>query len=281
MLADKYSISIVFWIYPLTVLRKNVTMTSGGDTMAESIKKQLTYMEFLNRENDFQHHLFEEEMVQYELIKNGDPKAIDESAFMIGSRQTGHLSDDPLKNRLYLCICNITMVTRAAIEGGMDPERAYNTSDLYIRRYDKARTIEELNGLRSEMIEFFVNEVAEAKKQQIFSRPVLRCIDYIRSHLHESLTVANLALEIGLNESYLSTLFKKETGIGIAEFITRQRMAAAENMLKYSDFTLAEISDILNYSSYSHFARVFRKHHVTSPRQFRDQNYRKNAIMPG
>ena len=196
-------------------------MTSGGDTMAESIKKQLTYMEFLNRENDFQHHLFEEEMVQYELIKNGDPKAIDESAFMIGSRQTGHLSDDPLKNRLYLCICNITMVTRAAIEGGMDPERAYNTSDLYIRRYDKARTIEELNGLRSEMIEFFVNEVAEAKKQQIFSRPVLRCIDHIRSHLHESLTVANLALEIGLNESYLSTLFKKETGIGIIERLCR------------------------------------------------------------
>lgn len=86
---------------------------------------------------------------------------------------------------------------------------------------------------------------------------------------------------IGLNESYLSTLFKKETGLGVAEYITRQRMSAAENMLKYSEFTLAEISDILNYSSYSHFARVLRKRYGTSPRLFRDQNYRRNAIMPG
>ena len=99
------------------------------------------------------------------------------------------------------------------------------------------------------------------------------------SGIEESLI--RLAKEIGLNESYLSTLFKKETGLGVAEYITRQRMGAAENMLKYSDFTLAEISDILNYSSYSHFARVFRKHHGTSPHLFRDQNYRRNALMQG
>ncbi|MBR0119007.1 MAG: helix-turn-helix domain-containing protein [Eubacterium sp.] len=246
--------------------------------MAESINKQLAYLEYVNRENAFQHHAFEEEMLQYEYIKNGDPRANDEAAYMISSRHTGHLSDDPLKNRLYLCICNITMVTRAAIEGGMDPEKAYNTSDLYIRRFDKAKSEDELLMLRSEMIAFFTSEVAATRKKNIYSKPILKCIDYIGVHLHESLTVAGLALEVGLNESYLSTLFKKEVGIGIAAYVTKRRMEAAENMLKYSDFSLSEISDILHYASYSHFARVFRQFHNMSPKEYRNRNYRKDAI---
>ena len=247
-------------------------------TMKPSINKQLAYLDYLNRENHFHHHRYDDEMLQYEYIKNGDLRAIEEADRMIRSVETGHLSDNPLKNLLYLCICNITLVTRFAIEGGMDAEKAYNASDLYIRKYDLATAVAELYALHHEMTEYFVKAVAAAKKADIYSKPVLQCMDYIHYHLHEQILVSRLAEFVHLNESYLSILFKRQTGTTITEYIITKRMEAAENLLKYSDFSLADISDILHFASYSHFARTFRKYYHTSPKEYRNQNFRTTPM---
>lgn len=132
--------------------------------MKENIERQLAYLEFANRENSFRHHRYSDEMLQYELIRDGDPRAEEEAERMIHSAEMGHLSDDPLKNLLYLMICSITLVTRFAISGGMEAEKAYNASDLYIRKFDCARTTAELYALHREMIAYFVKAVAAAKK---------------------------------------------------------------------------------------------------------------------
>ena len=246
--------------------------------MRETMDKQVAYLEYVNRENSFHHHRYDNEMLQYEYLAKGDSRAIEESERMIRSAETGHLSDDPLKNLLYLCICNITLVTRFAIEGGMDAEKAYNASDLYIQKYDKARSTEEFYNLHREMIEYYVRAVSAAKKENVYSKPVIQCMDYIQIHLHEAIVVRDLAGMCGLNESYLSVLFKRETGVNITEYVVIKRMETAENMLKYSDFTLSEISDILHFSSYSHFARTFRKYYDTSPKKYRDTHYRRTVM---
>ena len=246
--------------------------------MRETMDKQVAYLEYVNRENSFHHHRYDNEMLQYEYLAKGDSRAFEESERMIRSAETGHLSDDPLKNLLYLCICNITLVTRFAIEGGMNAEKAYNASDLYIQKYDKARSTEELYALHREMIEYYVRAVAAAKKENVYSKPVIQCMDYIQLHLHEAIVVGELAAMCGLNESYLSVLFKRETGVNMTEYVVIKRMETAENMLKYSDFTLSEISNILHFSSYSHFARTFRKYYDTSPKKYRDTHYRRTVM---
>ena len=63
--------------------------------------------------------------------------------------------------------------------------------------------------------------------------------------------------------------FKKEMGIGVAEYILKKRMEAARNMLRYSDMSYAEISEILAFSSQSHFTAVFKKHHGITPKEYR------------
>ncbi|MGN0683946.1 MAG: AraC family transcriptional regulator [Oscillospiraceae bacterium] len=246
--------------------------------MKENIDKQVAYLEFVNRENSFRHHKYNDDMRQYEYIKNGDLRAVKESERIFASGGTGHLSDDPLKNLLYLYICNITLVTRFAIAGGMDAEKAYNASDLYIRKFDKSRSTDELHALHREMIEYFTKAVAAAKKKSVISKPVSECMDYINNHLHERISVRELAGLVHLNESYLSVLFKRETGVAISEYVISKRMEAAENMLKFSEFSVSEISDILNFSSYSHFARTFRKYYNTSPKKYRNANYQTASI---
>lgn len=90
--------------------------------MANINEKRLKYLEFVNRENNFRHLRYEEEIRPYLYMKAGDPKALDAYRQLIDSPLVGHLSDDPLRNRKYLFVSAVTLTTRYAIEGGMDPE---------------------------------------------------------------------------------------------------------------------------------------------------------------
>ena len=78
--------------------------------------------------------------------------------------------------------------------------------------------------------------------RKICSKPVVDCIDYIYEHLHTRITVKDLADHVNLNPSYLSRLFKKETGTAIGEYIQIKKIETAQNMLVYSDYTLSQIA---------------------------------------
>lgn len=240
--------------------------------MKETMDKRIVYLEFMNRENNFHHHRYDDDMRQFEYIRNGDLRSLEATKKIMESGEVGHLSDDPVKNLLYLDICHVTLCTRAAIEGGMEAEKAYNASDLFIQRCDRALTVAELYDLHLEMTEYFTKQVAAARKTSLYSKPVSRCMEHIQNHLHEQITVRELAEMVKLNESYLSVLFKREAGISISEYVITKRVEAAKNMLELSDFTLSEISDILHFSSYSHFARTFRKYCGVSPKEYRNNS---------
>lgn len=247
--------------------------------MIENIDKKVAYLEFIHRENNLRHHSYDEEMLQYEYVKNGDIRAIELAKKRFNSFKLGHRSNSKLRDKQYIFVSSLTLVTRFAVEGGMDFEKAYNASDLYIQKVDTLYSVDEISTLHNEMVTYFTKSVAKAKKENILSKPVIQCIDYIYYHLNESISVKLLAKYVGLNPSYLSTLFKRETGKSISSYITEKRMETAKNMLKHSNYSLSDIGEFLNFSSYSHFARVFRKYYNTSPKEYRRLNFR-NMELP-
>ena len=85
-----------------------------------------------------------------------------------------------------------------------------------------------------------------------------------------------LAEREGLHPSSLSKLFAKETGITVKDYIIRAKVTTAQNMLKYSDFSLSDISLALGYSSQSAFTASFRKMTGMTPKQYRDMYYADN-----
>lgn len=100
-------------------------------------------------------------------------------------------------------------------------------------------------------------------------------------HLHEPIHTEILAEHVGLNRSYLSTLFKKETGQTLSQYILSKRIEAAQNMLRFSDYSYAEIAASLAFSSQSHFIRVFRAQTGYTPKEFRNRFFRKSEESDG
>ncbi len=240
-------------------------------------EKALRYQEFLSREEGRQHHTYREERNQFELLRAGDPRALEARQAAKRNNQPGTVSLDPLRNLKYLMVTNIASSCRAAIEGGVDEQRAYQISDLYIQRMDLMEDPKEIECLGDDAFAFYLREVQSLGKKRTCSRPVARCLDHIYNHLHQPITLRDLAELSGLNPSYLSTLFKEEMGMTVSDYIMSKKMEAARNMLKYSEFSCSEISATLNFSSQSHFIRAFRKYNGDTPGAYR----RKNSRLTG
>ncbi|MCI9395729.1 MAG: helix-turn-helix transcriptional regulator [Lachnospiraceae bacterium] len=119
----------------------------------------------------------------------------------------------------------------------------------------------------------FAKRIGEIKKDDFISIHVRKCIDHIYEDLNADLSAEGLADFTNLNASYLSKLFKQETGQTIKAYVTAAKMDTAQNLLKYSNLSYFEISASLGYSSQSAFTYAFRKFTGVTPGKYRERNY--------
>ena len=94
--------------------------------------------------------------------------------------------------------------------------------------------------------------------------------DYVRVHLAESISIETLAELAELSPFHFSRVFKQATGITPLQFVTRERMLQAQQLIRETSRSLIEIALEVGYTSPSHFAQVFRRTAGMAPRQFRN-----------
>ena len=112
-----------------------------------------------------------------------------------------------------------------------------------------------------------------SKKQK--NPRINKCKDFIFSHLHDRITLEDLAAEADCNPNYLSQLFKECEGISISGYILQEKINRAKNLLIYSDYSYIEIATYLGFSSQSHLGTQFKKHTGYTLRQYREIYGRK------
>ena len=176
-----------------------------------------------------------------------------------------------LRSQKNLAISIITLATRAAVEGGLYQEIAYNLSDLYIQKLEELTESKAVDQLIEKVLLEFAERVENSKKHK-YSKPINVCQNFIFNHLYDNITLSELAELTCLNPNYLSNLFKKEVGISILQFIQQTKIEEAKSLLSYSSYTLAEISTLLNFHDQSYFAKVFKKFVGITPKQFINRN---------
>ena len=184
----------------------------------------------------------------------------------------GRMANSPLrhaKNRFISVAAKAVML--GAIPGGMEAEKAYQLQDLYCVECEQLQTIEEVRRLEYIMLTDFCQRTGSAKIPQGISAEIYRCISYIKNHTNVSLTIDDIADYMKRSRSYLIQHFKKEMGVNLNDFITRCKMEEAGDLLRYTDKSLAEISNYLSYSSQSYFQNVFKKHYGVTPMAYRKQ----------
>ena len=218
---------------------------------------------------DIYHHTYQEEVKTMDYIREGNLEEVVGAVELLAST-AGKLSENEIRNERNLGICSITLATRAAIEGGAVPAKAYKLSDLYINKIDQCKRMTEIFEYRKRSLYDFAKLVVEERAKRANSRYTEQCKEYIRKYYHQKIYISDIAKALGISESHLSRIFKKETGESIQEYSMHMRIERAEKLLKYSEASLTEISEYLCFSSQSHFGKVFKVHKNMTPKQYRD-----------
>lgn len=218
---------------------------------------------------DIYHHTYQEEVKTMDYIREGNLEEVVGAVELLAST-AGKLSENEIRNERNLGICSITLATRAAIEGGAAPAKAYKLSDLYINKIDQCKRMTEIFEYRKRSLYDFAKLVVEEREKRANSRYTEQCKEYIRKYYHQKICIPDIAEALGVSESHLSRIFKKETGESIQKYSMHMRIERAEHLLKYSEASLTEISEYLCFSSQSHFGKVFKVYKNMTPKQYRD-----------
>lgn len=213
---------------------------------------------------------------KYTSIQSGDVDAVraelaDSSLTLMLNERI--LSHDQLRNATYHFVLAASTIAVCCIDKGLGQTEAYTLSDLYTNKADHCRTIDDMRALFADMCLDYAERMQEIRKEAVISLHIRKCIDYIYENLSSDLSVKSLAVVVGLNSTYLSRLFRQETGIPLTHFVKEARVDTAQNLLRYSDLTYPVISTSLGFSTQSVFIAVFKEITGMTPKEYRTNYY--------
>jgi AraC-like DNA-binding protein len=222
--------------------------------------------EVIHQTHDFERiYLQQIELGDIESLQNNDDKTVN-------PEHIGMLAKKKLKHYEYMLCISITLSTRAAIKGGLDPETAYSMSDMFLQRLEKCNEIMDMIKLQGDVVYSFTKQVRLAKEKRSSISHVEKCKVYIKQHLSSSFGLDELSIALSINKSYLARKFMQEEGISIMNFTRKKRVEAAANMLRYSDESISKIAEYLCFPTQSHFGKVFKEEMGMTPQKYRASN---------
>ncbi|HCW53046.1 MAG TPA: DNA-binding response regulator [Clostridium sp.] len=104
--------------------------------------------------------------------------------------------------------------------------------------------------------------------------------EYIVNNFNKNITLKDVADEVFLSQNYLSELFKKETGEGFYEFISKYRIRKAKEMLITTNLKVYEVAEKVGYSDSITFGRAFKKITGVTPNSFRNNDDKVKSMFP-
>lgn len=221
-------------------------------------------------------HSYHEEQLVLQAVREGRA----EDAIRISEdmdRDSGRLARTDIRHRRYVAIIGITLCSRAAIEGGVSPASVYRISGYYINKCDETEDPAHMLLYRNRAIEELAGRVREGLNAPRGSSYVERCRDYIRKHYRDKIYLEDIAQALDLSPSYLSRLYRRETGGCIQDAINEERVYRASNLLRYSDMSLTQIAHYVGFPSQSYMGKIFKKWKNMTPMAYRETFKRQGA----
>ena len=202
-------------------------------------------------------------------VRHGDTAALKEWLKNAPAVRPGILSSDTLRQLKNTFIVTATLVSRAAIRGGMDVNDALSLSDAYIQKNELLSSVEAIENLQYHMVFDYTEKVEKIRLGKTPTKLLTDIVNYVQKHLSEPVDIAALSKAMFISRTHLAVKFKKETGMTLTEFILKEKIEEGKRLLRYTDKPISAIAAYLGFSSQSHFANVFKKYANSSPNEYR------------
>ncbi len=254
-------------IADITIYDEEQTKLSEEITADET---QKNYNETDDLSNDAAvHNTLALEQTIMNFVRHGDTAALKEWLKNAPAARPGILSSDTIRQLENTFIVTATLVSRAAIRGGMDVNDALSLSDAYIQKNELLFSVESIENLQYHMVFDYTERVEKIRLGKTPTKLTTDIANYVQKHLTEPVDIAALAKAVFVSRTHLAVKFKKETGMTLTEFVLKEKVEEGKRLLRYTDKPISAIAAYLGFSSQSHFANVFKKFANSSPNEYR------------
>ncbi|NRF93869.1 response regulator [Paenibacillus frigoriresistens] len=211
----------------------------------------------------------EEESELSQLLLSGDELRLNQ---WIGSRISEYLvHPDATYDSLSSYIQSL------AISGFRWLERVASESETGQAQISDFTSWGEANGETTlrDSLQHYLHALMNVYRQSLSKGPtgyVERVISFVRANIgSQKLTLVQAARHVHLHPGHLSEVFKKETGSNFIDFLVKQKLELAREMLKDPSVKVSDISRSLGYEDVKYFSQLFRKHFGQTPSEYREQ----------
>ena len=215
---------------------------------------------------------YESENRILEAVSRGDEEAAVEamhqhSRFTYGGRFEGSLYQQ--KNRM---IVFNTLLRKAIEPSKVHPYYIDAISSKYARIIEEADEVPE--ELMWQMVRDYCAYVRRYSLKE-YSPAVQKVMNYVNLNVAEPLTLKSLAAMCFISPSYLSALFKQETGTTLIDYINTQRVNRAAQLLEHSSHAIAAVAEEVGILDVNYFTKIFKKTLGVTPTRYRREHKEK------
>lgn len=174
-------------------------------------------------------------------------------------------------------ICNelITAYLHKVREYVLDAEEEKQVGAIELLLGENSRQFQRLKENVGAAQHYISNLLKRKKQVTQYSKPIQEIVNYIEIHYKEKIVVENIAEMIHLSRTYISVLFKKETGEKFSDYLQRIRLEKSCEFLENTKLSIQEIAENTGFFDSAHFSRAFKDRYQCSPIEYRKKKNTK------
>lgn len=219
-------------------------------------------------------YAYENEMIK--IVSEGRVHKIDMMFSHLSNLRFEQRLADPVRNGKNYCIIMNTLLRKGAEQGGVHPLYLDSVSSNFAMEIEQMTSEKAIHELMQNMFRTYCVLVKKHSTKG-FSAPVQKTITYIDSDIGANISTSMLANMQNVSASYLSSIFKKETGKSITEYINLKRVEMAKDLLKKTNLQIQTIAQHCGIMDMNYFSKVFKKYTEKTPKEYRE-SFRKNKV---
>lgn len=191
----------------------------------------------------------------------------------ISDGPSGRISDR-LQEYRYDLVLLMALMGQTLREEGVEEHYIDQVHTDSIQKIHAAETEEQAEMLYGELAEIYC-DLKRKKEYRNFSPVVRQVIREVDLDLSLPLTLSYFAELLNVNPSYLSSLFHRDTGQSVTDYVTGRRIRHAASLLQFSSLPIKTIAEQVGIKDVQYFTRLFKKNTGRTPREYRENMTRE------
>ena len=203
------------------------------------------------------------------VARGNESKAINIISKLNGRNLPYRLNSSLRDSKDYAIAFN-TLLRKTVEQTGVHPIHIDAHSNQNVKLIEQASSREQCSAIQLQLVRNYCRMVRKYTLKD-YSLLTQKIMTYISADLTSDLSLNAMAELLNVNASYLSTLFKREVGIPLTDYVNRQRVEQAKKLLTVTDFPIKSIAEKCGIPDVYYFSRMFKKRTGCTPKAYREQ----------